>query len=460
MRVRHHIPSIFSLYMVDVFCCALGCVILLWLVKMYEADGLEQRAAAQSREADDKLIEYNARVGGLENEKKDLQKRLNGALAQAASSDEALAETRRRISGLTKDLEASGRRLDTEKARAAGLADKVAAGESRVKDLRAALKTVEDRATDLTRAMAKRDQDLTESGKQRESLLADKRALERDLEGRGKELLALREKEADATKRVRELEKEVQTGRLALAASGRDLEKVRGEKNLLRAEADRIRAAADNRFAGITLTGRRVVFLVDMSGSMGYLDDKTEAPTKWLEVRNTVAKVMRSLPDLEQYQVIVFARDAKFLLPGKGWLKYDPKASADGVVKSLAALKPTGGTDMYAALDAAFRLRVDELDTIYLLSDGLPNYGPGLTAEQERTLKRDSVERGELLGRYIRNKLKTEWNREVRDKWGRVVRPRVRINAVGFFYESPDVGAFLWALARENDGSFVGMSKP
>ena len=37
---------------------------------------------------------------------------------------------------------------------------------------------------------------------------------------------------------------------------------------------------------------------------------------------------------------------------------------------------------------------------------------------------------------------------------------RVRINAVGFFYESPDVGAFLWAMTRENDGSFVGMSKP
>ena len=37
---------------------------------------------------------------------------------------------------------------------------------------------------------------------------------------------------------------------------------------------------------------------------------------------------------------------------------------------------------------------------------------------------------------------------------------RVRINAVGFFFESPDVGAFLWALSRENDGSFVGMSRP
>ena len=51
-------------------------------------------------------------------------------------------------------------------------------------------------------------------------------------------------------------------------------------------------------------------------------------------------------------------------------------------------------------------------------------------------------------------KLKSEWNRSYSG------RPKVRINTVGFFYESPDVGAFLWALARENDGSFVGMSKP
>ena len=31
MNVRHRIPSIFNLSMVDVLCCALGCVILLWL---------------------------------------------------------------------------------------------------------------------------------------------------------------------------------------------------------------------------------------------------------------------------------------------------------------------------------------------------------------------------------------------------------------------------------------------
>ena len=106
---------------------------------------------------------------------------------------------------------------------------------------------------------------------------------------------------------------------------------------------------------------------------------------------------------------------------------------------------------MYTALEAAFRFRSQGLDTIYLLSDGLPNMGEGLTPQMENLKE---TEKGEILGKVIRRALKTSWNREITG------RARVRINTVGFFFESPDVGAFLWALARENDGSFVGMSKP
>jgi hypothetical protein len=162
---------------------------------------------------------------------------------------------------------------------------------------------------------------------------------------------------------------------------------------------------------------------------------------------------MRSLPDLEQFQVIVFSERATFLLGNDdGWINYDAKATPDQVLSALAAVKPKGGTNMFAALDAAFRFRARGLDTIYLFSDGLPNIGEGITAEQARTLK--EAEQGEILGKYIRKKLRTEWNAPTTGS------QRVRINAIGFFFESPDVGAFLWALARENDGSFVGMSRP
>ncbi len=114
-------------------------------------------------------------------------------------------------------------------------------------------------------------------------------------------------------------------------------------------------------------------------------------------------------------------------------------------------VNPDGDTNMYDALDLAFRLRPSGLDTVYLLSDGLPTSGPGLTPEQERTVS--SSDRSDRLSKHILRTLRTTWNHPVGGT-------RVRINAVGFFFESPEVGAFLWALARDNDGSFVGMSKP
>src|SRR5436190_1267237 len=45
MRTRHRVPTIFNLSMVDVLCCALGCVILLWLLNQRAAR--EQTVAAE-----------------------------------------------------------------------------------------------------------------------------------------------------------------------------------------------------------------------------------------------------------------------------------------------------------------------------------------------------------------------------------------------------------------------------
>src|SRR5436305_15190031 len=46
MQTRHRIPTIFNLSMVDVLCCALGCIILLWLVYFKEA---RERATAAGK---------------------------------------------------------------------------------------------------------------------------------------------------------------------------------------------------------------------------------------------------------------------------------------------------------------------------------------------------------------------------------------------------------------------------
>ena len=196
-----------------------------------------------------------------------------------------------------------------------------------------------------------------------------------------------------------------------------------------------------------------MVFAVDMSGSMVLLDSVTPAGGKWAEVGRVLGRLMDSLPELESYQVLVFAENARWLFGEDTWRKFQAGKSSAEVVTALSTLQPKGGTNLHTAMEQTFTLRSSGLDSVYLLSDGLPNQGPGLDANQERTLTEGP--RGELLGRRVRQQLTESWNAPVAGG----ERP-VRIHTIGFFYESPDLGAFLWSLARENRGRFVGMSSP
>src|SRR5689334_475338 len=99
MRVRHRIPSIFNLSMVDVLCCALGCVILLWLINLREAKHHEESAEEQNRQISARLddiraerdnvigmmMQMESRIESVQQEREDLQKNLS---AKQAESDD------------------------------------------------------------------------------------------------------------------------------------------------------------------------------------------------------------------------------------------------------------------------------------------------------------------------------------------------------------------------------------
>jgi predicted nucleic acid-binding Zn-ribbon protein len=490
MRTRHRIPSIFNLSMVDVLCCALGCVILLWLLNLREARQRAQQLfltaeqlAAALQERDQLYLELRAaqaQAGDLERALRSRQEQLEAGAARLAAVRDRLAKTqaerdaaRKQTADLERDLAALKAQkaeaeaalalkarewTDLEKKRAE--ADRrVAALEAQLRD-KDALLAAGARKADALQALADQlpgfQKDSKNYREKAESEAARVRQLEADIGQKIKELAEigakLRELEAGRAALEKDLASARDRGQQELADAGQRLLALTREKRALQSEAVRLRAAADNRFAGITLTGKRVLFLVDMSGSMDLVDETTPAPKKWLGVRETVAKVMKSLPELEKFQVILFAEKVAFLLGNEGgWLDYDPRTSSQTVYDALARTRPEGGTNMYIAMQAAFGYRAKGLDTIYLLSDGLPNIGEGLPPNA-RNLR--EMERCEYLSKYIRNSLKTVWNRPSE------ARRRVRIHTIGFFYESPDVGAFLWALARENDGSFVGMSQP
>ncbi|MBV9124010.1 MAG: VWA domain-containing protein, partial [Planctomycetes bacterium] len=455
MTTRHRVPTVFTLYMVDVLCCALGCVILLWFLKLHEAKDYTHEAQRRLQAADEEIQrrqreesqvsdQLAAAQGQLEETTQaaaDALNHLQAAEQRERDVSSRLQDSQRRAQALEKDRDQVRHERDAVNATAADLKkqlmaqgarnatieEQLAAAGKRSADLESQLKnkeaavqsasnTVDDLSTKLREATAHLKEAQTQADQvptlQAEAKGARDRvaALEKELEERKTAL-------ANATRGMENLGGSNQKLTDDLSARNRELAVARGTISLLESEkqalSDKVlqeRAAGQNRFAGITLSGRRVVFLVDMSGSMELVDERTLAPEKWSGVRETLAKIMRSLPGLEKYQVVLFSDKVTYLLGGEeGWLDFDA-GSAGRVTEALTKVKPKGGTNMYAASDAAFRYRRQGLDTVYLLSDGLPNMGEGLSDEQAKGLK--ETEQAEILGKYVRRKLRTDWNRE------------------------------------------------
>jgi hypothetical protein len=540
MIVRHRIPSVFGIYMVDVLCCALGCVILLWQVNYQEAQ--TQTAAAKAR--NDELTHSLAQLDLLTNDQKKLvadlaaantrelsdkssiekltteQKKLIADLAAGNTREladktsidkltteqkkllEDFALARTKLKTVTVVLDDTKKSLDaSEKLALVRLKDyeslkgthelalaalekfKVEKKDLETKTTRSAeeltaklkanaelltkIAQTEGKLQKLAKNLDKSQAALAASGKQLDEKTGKLVEIERLLKLLGSEKIELLAKLKTADLRVNILESETKDSQkrfdeLTTLKASLDKKIAGFDKELLAAQASLSTAKADasakvkaleNRFAGITLTGRHVMFLVDMSGSMELIDENTAEPDKWPLVCDTVAKIMTSLPDLKFFQVILFSDKVRYPLGHDGgWFQYRGKDDAAIVANRLKAIKPKGETNMYDAFDEVFgKFRSQGLDTIYMLSDGLPNAGTGLPANAAN-LNESQVT--SILSKVIRDKLKSTWNRKTGDQ------TRVRINTIGFFFESPDVGAFLWALSREHDGSFVGMSKP
>jgi hypothetical protein len=484
---RHRPPSMVSMWMLDVFCCALGCVTLLWLLKTREAGQISDeaaQAAALVSETRGQLDEMQriaalrlANAEKLQAELDQLTKQLalvreerdrnanNLALMRQERDQNArklalvekeLQQAKEALALATKVLDKSAKDLALARTRAEDLEKTLAGSTSKLDATDAELVKKRGELEDLTKQLELAKKQVTDL----EVLVRNKEKSRSELESKFKEsekkLDEVTRSVGDTSKlqaRIDQLEKDVKAERTKLDEANVTIVDLQGTKAKLADKINKIQIETENKFAGIAMTGKNVVFLVDMSGSMDRTEENVLAPDKWPGVRDTLCKVMRSLPDLEKFQVILFSGKVRYLLESGDWMPYEKERSIDRVHKAMSAVKPAEDTNLYAGLEEAFKYRAKGLDTIYFFSDGLPTSGPGLTPTQDRTLTSET-ERGAILSRYIRRALNTSWNRSEPG------RPKVRINSIGFFYESPDVGAFLWALSRENDGSFVGMSKP
>ncbi|MDZ4774288.1 MAG: HEAT repeat domain-containing protein [Planctomycetota bacterium] len=161
--------------------------------------------------------------------------------------------------------------------------------------------------------------------------------------------------------------------------SDADLEKVKtGEEEWRLRQTTRV----ESKFFGIRIISHRVIFIIDVSGSMeeGLLNDYRGKPAKSrMEVaKNELAKCVEGLDPGALFNIYTFSSDVEKWVDGA----LSAATEKNRTEASAFALKlmAGGGTNLYGAVQSAFA--DPDVDTIFIMSDGEPSVGdvidPGL----------------------------------------------------------------------------------
>lgn len=154
--------------------------------------------------------------------------------------------------------------------------------------------------------------------------------------------------------------------------SDADLEKVKtGEEEWRLRQTTR----TDSKFFGIRIISHRVIFIIDVSGSMDWglaNDYKGKKPKNRMEVaKGELSKCVEGLDPAALFNIYTFSSDTERWIDGSlAAANEKNRADAGAFVDKL---RPGGGTNLYGAIKDAFA--DPDVDTIFLMSDGEPSVG-------------------------------------------------------------------------------------
>jgi len=141
--------------------------------------------------------------------------------------------------------------------------------------------------------------------------------------------------------------------------------------------------SADPRFYDTPIVGRSVVFVVDVSYSMGDLDPgatdlplgRSAMPRKLDVARAELVKVLASVPSGVSVNVVAFSSGVQTLWTATRGMD---DASLNAAIDWIANLRPEDETEPVSALRTALGMSPEQL---VLLSDGRPSYRAPVTQE-------------------------------------------------------------------------------
>lgn len=185
-------------------------------------------------------------------------------------------------------------------------------------------------------------------------------------------------------------------------------------------------------YHGITTTSSRVVFVLDISGSMNeaastrYVDsagtvEKADGRSKFDVARKELIRTLKGLDKTDYFNIIVFNENVQKwqekLLPAL-------PSNISLAIAYLNKLEAIGGTNTFDSLEAAFHLGgfgvqdryyESKVDTVFLLTDGAPSEGrivepDAILAELDRMnelrkIKIHTIAIGHLVDREFLRKL-------------------------------------------------------
>lgn len=235
------------------------------------------------------------------------------------------------------------------------------------------LKKELDELKDVSDRIKQCERELAECQTQSQRLSAENSALSVKVGSLEAEVLSLKAELAARVSRVNELSKsldELKEKMIELTAERASLKKKIEKLELIIAATGRGEAQLRRELLGLDGELKRVVFVLDRSGSMDVKDNKT-GRDRWHDAKVTIDAWLRHLA-VDEAALIVFSSDIDVFPADGSWvgLKRD---GPEPLLRGLSELTPTGGTNTLAALKRAYQY--PGVDTIILFTDGAPDSG-------------------------------------------------------------------------------------